>query len=776
MPSISKRQHGGDDQDPDAAKRSRTESTVEEAAQQREGNQIQAVVIKQTESASSHQFDRLKDVSFPCAILALRHVLSHIDTLLMSPDEAAIEAARTGQLKWLNEIIHRFDECDLRDAFVEAAGSGHADIVARLYVYIEPTLEDEVQEAVARVCKAITRAATSGHLNVMQFLLSEKVDLFETTGVTTYKGIIPAFDSAAENGHLDIVKFMVNHAKLKKYKWILAEWRLVDALSCAIFLKHTEIVEFLFSVFEGFHWNLKSALIAAVHAEGKDIIKRIYELYPTTSYRESNLFVGLARDDLYIRGVKYLYEHGWDDITLLSDAFVAAASRGSVETLAFFLDTGRISQQLFDKAFEKAVESEGAVEFLYEKKRASSLAINQAFVSTNSPTLIKLLYENEQIPNDSISTAFTKACKAKRTYINQSSKDNNRMDIVKYLMKLDCIPAEVIGEAFAYAAKHFDSEIMKFLAEDKRLSPDDAFLGAVVYGDRKLMESTYDVERISPETILTAFTKVSVSDSPDILQRLVQYLCIKPHVPQAMRHTAFVYAAKRRLVWALKVLNESEDGKLPLALLKEALASATDDEAGHYIRKIICEQLFDGKVECGCGCDALVAAVKVLPYEAPYFETRGQDEDNWDLATDLVCSAAENGHLDVLPDAAYYDPDIISYAPVDDEYVSDLYNLVQEALRKAAVKGNLSVVKFLAGQAFIVGFLHGLNKACGLNDAFSYAIREGHGDVIDYLLRLHPHCLIWNMKEACEAAVEQDKQELVEKIYELYSLDNSGCS
>ncbi|ETK86566.1 hypothetical protein L915_08808 [Phytophthora nicotianae] len=204
MPSISKRQHGGDDQDPDAAKRSRTESTVEEAAQQRESNQVQAVVIKQTESASSHQFDRLKDVSFPCAILALRHVLSHIDTLLMSPDEAAIEAARTGQLKWLNEIIHRFDECDLRDAFVEAAGSGHADIVARLYVYIEPTLEDEVQEAVARVCKAITRAATSGHLNVMQFLLSEKVDLFETTGVTTYKGIIPAFDSAAENGHLDI--------------------------------------------------------------------------------------------------------------------------------------------------------------------------------------------------------------------------------------------------------------------------------------------------------------------------------------------------------------------------------------------------------------------------------------------------------------------------------------------------------------------------------------------------------------------------------------------
>ncbi|KAG3097868.1 hypothetical protein PI124_g15539 [Phytophthora idaei] len=115
-------------------------------------------------------------------------------------------------------ILHRFEECDVRDAFLEAAGSGHVDIVLRLYVYIDPVIEGEVQEVVAIVFRAITRAATSGYLNVIQFLLSEKVDLFETTKVTTYNGLIPALDKAAENGHLDIVKFMANHAKLKKYE------------------------------------------------------------------------------------------------------------------------------------------------------------------------------------------------------------------------------------------------------------------------------------------------------------------------------------------------------------------------------------------------------------------------------------------------------------------------------------------------------------------------------------------------------------------------------
>ncbi|KAG2902497.1 hypothetical protein PC114_g12712 [Phytophthora cactorum] len=102
--------NGGDDDDPDAAKCARTISqahpvtrpTVGDAAQLKNSNQAQDGAIRRSKSASSLQFERLKEVSFPCAIMALPHILSLIDTLLMSSEEAAIEAARTGQSKWLN--------------------------------------------------------------------------------------------------------------------------------------------------------------------------------------------------------------------------------------------------------------------------------------------------------------------------------------------------------------------------------------------------------------------------------------------------------------------------------------------------------------------------------------------------------------------------------------------------------------------------------------------------------------------------------------------------
>ncbi|KAF4138701.1 Ankyrin repeats domain-containing protein [Phytophthora infestans] len=552
----------------------------------------------QTKSVSSHGFERLKEASFPCAITSLPHVLSLIDTLIMSPEEAAIEAARIGQLIWLNEIKHRFKKCDLRDAFVGAAGSGHVDIVVRLYIYVDPY---KVRGAVGKVVNAITRAATNGHLNVIQFLLPK------TANRATYEGLIPALDAAAEKGHLGIVKFMVNHAKLKCYhNWVLGRFRLVDALSCAISSKQTEVVEYLFSLSGSeFHWNFKAAVMAAAHAEQKYLLRRIYELYATTTFCETNMFVDLARDDLYLRGVIYLYENGWDDMILLSDAFVAAASGGAVKTLQVFLNTGRISQGLFDKAFETVFESEGAVDFLYSKKRASASAINRAFTLTKSLSRIRFLLENEQISDDTISAAFSKACKAKRIYTNR-----NRMYILRYLGKLDCIPPEVFDDAFAYAAKYSDSEIMDFLRGDERLSPDVAFLNAAVHGQSKMMESVYDVKKISPETILTAYTKCAGFGCIYIPQRLLWFMREKHHVPQTIRFRAFVQAAKVGCWWALKELNASEDGNLPLFSMKKALVAARDDTTKNYIRKIICEQLFDRKVECGCGCGNVIHRIE----------------------------------------------------------------------------------------------------------------------------------------------------------------------
>ncbi|ETK86569.1 hypothetical protein F442_08920, partial [Phytophthora nicotianae P10297] len=245
-------------------------------------NQAQDGATRQNKSESSSKYERLKDATFPRAIMVLPHVLSLINTMLMSPEEAAIEAARTGQSRWLRDIIHRFEGCGIKEAFLIAAGSGQVVVVADLYTYIDPICEDEVPDTIELVFKAVRRAARGGHSKVIEFLLSDEDDLlFKPNRGALLRKLTPALENAAAEGYLDIVKFMITHGSLKNYKWACIRWGRGDALALAIYHKHDDVVEFLFSVFEDFHWNLKSALIAAVHAEGKDIIKRIYELYPT---------------------------------------------------------------------------------------------------------------------------------------------------------------------------------------------------------------------------------------------------------------------------------------------------------------------------------------------------------------------------------------------------------------------------------------------------------------------------------------------------------------
>ncbi|KAF1786052.1 Ankyrin repeat-containing domain [Phytophthora cactorum] len=88
----------------------------------------------------------------------------------------------------------------------------------------------------------------------------------------------------------------------------------------------------------------------------------------------------------------------------------------------------------------------------------------------------------------------------------------------------------------------------------------------------------------------------------------------------------------------------------------------------------------------------------------------------------------------------------------------------------------IGVVNYLARQVIDVSFLNGLNRVCGLVDAFSNAIRGSHDDVTEYLLTLHPRRLFWGMKDACEAGVEMDNKDLVEKICALYRRDYRGES
>ncbi|KUG00331.1 hypothetical protein AM587_10000687 [Phytophthora nicotianae] len=64
-------------------------------------------------------------------ISTLHHVLESIDEMLMSPEEALINAAATNQFQWIEQLLGSSNG-DLRDAISSAAANGHVDMILYL--------------------------------------------------------------------------------------------------------------------------------------------------------------------------------------------------------------------------------------------------------------------------------------------------------------------------------------------------------------------------------------------------------------------------------------------------------------------------------------------------------------------------------------------------------------------------------------------------------------------------------------------------------------------
>jgi hypothetical protein len=62
-------------------------------------------------------------------------VLKQVDTLLLSPEEAMVEAAGTGQIDWLNNLFDNYT-CVALDAIEAAAANGHIDVVSSTLISV----------------------------------------------------------------------------------------------------------------------------------------------------------------------------------------------------------------------------------------------------------------------------------------------------------------------------------------------------------------------------------------------------------------------------------------------------------------------------------------------------------------------------------------------------------------------------------------------------------------------------------------------------------------
>jgi hypothetical protein len=255
---------------------------------------------------SSCLFKRLKRQCLPPQILALPHVTKLIETLLLTPDEAITEAARTGQADWALELLS-YHYCDISTAIHHAVHRCDAVMVKILLdVFIDEMEPESKQKAVHALNEGVGAAAGLGYVHIVELLAGEI--MYSRRGFRTIRD---ALDEAAAKGQLQVVKFLIDHAEQIGYIDRYRMYPEVDTLTHAIRGGNMAVVDLLL-MHPRLRWNLEGAFDAAMKRDDKGLAERIYQMYPV-QFRGKNLFPQLAASG-NLEAVKYLYCNGHDDI------------------------------------------------------------------------------------------------------------------------------------------------------------------------------------------------------------------------------------------------------------------------------------------------------------------------------------------------------------------------------------------------------------------------------------------------------------------------------
>ncbi|KAE8875955.1 hypothetical protein PF003_g39932 [Phytophthora fragariae] len=541
------------------------------ACPQQEGNYLRAKKLLPLDKALL-PFRRLKHVRFPDEVLALPHVLSQINTFLLSPKDAIMEAARAGDDDWLWELVESCS-CVALDAIRVAAACGHFEAVEVLYhtdyCGYEGNLKDDKWEALKR---ATVAAIKGNHLDIVKFLLVKLVDPDPFSNRAHEVGQL--FVEAAANGQLNVVEFMTGYKELKR---------------------HLEI-------------HAREALPRAITA-GQTLVK-IYDVYP--QFGNDNLLVDLARFGR-TSAVEYLYENGKNEPKLVGDAFVAAATVERDEVVKFLHDTGLVPFASFKTVFEDAMRwhDSKTMRYLYGLKRATQQMINQWFQVSTDVEVLKELIEKEKISAESIVAAFTKAA---------SCANRRQVNTMKFLYKQENISPELIGTAFVSAAGRGLTDVTELLCSDPRLLPeavDEAFVSAVSRGQAEMVKKLYSGQSITASVLLTALENATGYGYYKVARIIIEYLSAD-NVPHEYKLQTFLNACKRGMIDILPMMIEREDGDWPVDNLKEALSVARDEQVKNFIRALICDQIFSGrpqKVRASGDCGHLITTFQWVTEE-----------------------------------------------------------------------------------------------------------------------------------------------------------------
>ncbi|ETP44495.1 hypothetical protein F442_08916 [Phytophthora nicotianae P10297] len=492
---------------------------------------------KQCAQLGSDSVTSQEQQCFPSEIQALPHVLKLIETMLLTPDEAITEAAKTGQSEWAQQILRRF-ECDTSEAFYQAAIRGDSVITEilldKFLRYMNEQAIQKTEQAMQRAAKA---AAEIGQLQIVQLLFSE-IYIYRrafTPMITAARDIL---DTATASGSLEVVKYMVNHAVSRQYMDEYSIFPEGDTLTRAIMGGQMEVVDFLLK-YRGLRWNLRKAFLAAMDRGDKELTERIYNIYPQ-QFHNNSLFAYVAASG-NLEAVKYLYNNGHDDEESVGKALKGAGGcKTGVEILKFLLDTGRVTQSAIDEAFQRAARQENmdVVTLVYNTKLVSQQGINRAFATVKNVAAMRLMYDNEKISERSLLRAFK---------LSTSRNGVHTVEILKFLYKEKCISSDLISNAFVAAVRNQQTELVHILRDDTRVTDQalsSAFGIAAIRDDTALVKLLYDYQRVSHGSLLKAFREATRHGRLEMAKVIVAFLFDEQHVPLVFKHRAFVLAVR----------------------------------------------------------------------------------------------------------------------------------------------------------------------------------------------------------------------------------------
>lgn len=285
----------------------------------------------------------LKDARVPAKILALPHVVEALNAMLMSPEEAMMEAAAAGQLKRLKKLHDEWD-CDFfqpSDAAVVASANGQLDVVT----FLLPLIRSNREEAAHEIMET---AAVKGHCDVIEAAYKWEFENREGFRRPSYWYQYPtdpsgALSNAITGGHIDAVKCLLG--------WY--DWDIVNAIDQALSEKQQAIAELIRSENsppETLHW--------AVKFDNLDVVEFLHDhCHAEDVYQETAVAAAYGHFDI----VEFVIEKNprllIDFYDSDNDPFVEAARCGHQAIVEFLCDKECVLPESIREAFTSATKS-----------------------------------------------------------------------------------------------------------------------------------------------------------------------------------------------------------------------------------------------------------------------------------------------------------------------------------------------------------------------------------------------------------------------------------